>query len=174
MAALELFGERGYEQTTVAAIAERAGVTERTFFRYFADKREVLFDSSGGLQHGVVAAIEAAPDGLPPIEVMARAFAVAGDLIAGDRAFAEQRAAVIASDASLQERELLKLERLRQAAVEALRDRGVALPAAELAAGAGVAVFHVGFARWLADDDLTLAERIREALDDLSHVVVER
>ncbi|MFD9129671.1 TetR/AcrR family transcriptional regulator, partial [Kitasatospora sp. NPDC059571] len=69
-AALGLYGERGYEQTTVAEIAERAGLTERTFFRHYADKREVLFDGSGVLQELFAAAVAGAPESAAPIDAV--------------------------------------------------------------------------------------------------------
>src|SRR5579864_3878106 len=79
-AALELYHERGFEQTTVAEIAERAGLTERTFFRYFADKREVLFGGSATLQELLVNAVLSAPDSDPPIDAVAAALDAAGAL----------------------------------------------------------------------------------------------
>lgn len=166
-AALELYAERGFDQTTVADIAERAGVTERTFFRYFTDKREVLFDGAGRLQEVVVEAIASAP-AAAPMEVTAQAFATGAALLEERRDFARQRAAVIAATPSLQERELLKLASLGAAAAEALRRRGVPGPAAGLAAETGVTVFRIGFERWIGDaSSATLAQCIREALEEL-------
>ena len=167
-AALELYGERGFDETTVADIAERAGVTDRTFFRYFADKREVLFDGANQLQDFVVGAIAAAPAGAAPIDVVADAFADVTALLEERRDFARQRAAVIAATPSLQERELLKLASLGAAAAETLRRRGVRDSAAGLAAETGVAVFRVGFERWIADPPAgTLDECIRAAVGEL-------
>ncbi|WP_421734964.1 TetR family transcriptional regulator [Cellulomonas sp.] len=170
--ALELYAERGFEQTTVEDIAERAGVTERTFFRHFADKREVLFDGSGTLEHRLVDAIAAAPAGLPPIEVVGRAFADAGSMLEERRDHARRRATVIAANPALQERELLKMAGLGSAATQALRARGVPDPAAALAAQAGVAVFGLGFERWVSGASSTsLAAAIEGALVDLRAVV---
>jgi AcrR family transcriptional regulator len=159
-AALELFAEVGYEQTTVAAIAERAGVTERTFFRHYADKREVLFDGSAALQQRVVDEIAAAPAG-PPVGIVAGAFAAAVELIDGHRDFSRLRAETIAANPGLRERELLKMAALGAAAAAALRERGVPEPAATLAAETGVTIFRVAFDRWLTDgpDDLPAAIR---------------
>ena len=169
--ALELYAERGFEQTTVEDIAERAGVTERTFFRHFADKREVLFDGSAALQHGLVDAIASAPAGLAPIEVVARAFADVGALLEERRAFARRRSAVIAANPALQERELLKMASLGAAATAALRDRGVPPSDAALAAQAGVAVFSLAFELWIggAPSD-TLAATIENTFADLRAV----
>src|ERR1700712_269560 len=92
-AALELYSERGFEQTTALDIAERAGVTERTFFRYFADKREVLFDGSSELQALVLDAIAAAPSDKKPIETVRRAMESAAALLEGNRDYSRRRAA---------------------------------------------------------------------------------
>src|SRR5580698_1856641 len=80
-AALALYGERGFEQTTVAEIAQRAGLTERTFFRHFADKREVLFWGAGALQDLFVTAVASAPESAAPIDAIAAAVEVAGVLL---------------------------------------------------------------------------------------------
>ena len=125
-AALELYCERGFEQTTVAEIAERAGLTERTFFRHFADKREVLFAGGVTLQELLVSAVAGAPESVPPIEAVAAALAAAGALLQERREYARQRQAVIAANASLQERELIKLAAL--AAALPTRCAGVVSP----------------------------------------------
>jgi AcrR family transcriptional regulator len=148
LAALALYTERGYEQTTVADIAQRAGVTERTFFRHFTDKREVLFDGAGTLQATVVAAIATAEGS--PLEIAVAAVEQAATSMQDRWEFARQRAATIAANPSLQERELLKLAALGDAAAEALRARGVPATAATLAAETGVVVFKVAFERWIA------------------------
>lgn len=167
-AALELYTERGFEPTTVVDIAQRAGVTERTFFRYFADKREVLFGGSGALQDKVVGAIASAPASMPPIDVMGMAMQSAASLLEERRDFARQRAAAITANPSLRERELLKLATLAAAAADALRRRGVPDPAASLAAETGVTIFKLGFEKWIADASSgDLARCIRDALDQL-------
>lgn len=150
MAAMELFAEVGYEQTTVAAIAERAGLTSRTFFRYFADKREVLFGGSEVLQESMVAALAGAAAGATALEAIAAALAAASEFFDEKRrGFARQRAAVIAANGELYERELIKLARLSAALAEALGARGFDEPDASLAAEAGIAVFRVAFAQWV-------------------------
>jgi AcrR family transcriptional regulator len=166
-AALELYAEAGYEQTTVADIAVRAGVTERTFFRYFADKREVLFDGSGELQRRVLEGVAAAPASLAPVDAAARAFEDAASFLEERRELSRKRAATIAANPSLQERELLKFAGLGAAVAGALRARGVAEPAATLAAESGVTIFRVGFEKWIARSSGTLARCIRETLDEL-------
>jgi AcrR family transcriptional regulator len=166
-AALELYADGAFEQTTVADIAARAGVTERTFFRHFADKREVLFDGAQDLLRGVLTAIAAAPASASPVDVVVAAFAEAAPLLEQHGEFAAQRAAVISSNPGLQERELLKLAALGAAAAQALRDRGVAEPAASLAADTGVTVFRVGFEAWIGGTSAGLAECIRTTWSDL-------
>jgi AcrR family transcriptional regulator len=171
LAALELYRERGYDQTTVTEIAKRAGLTERTFFRYFADKREVVFYRSGMLQERLVQGIDEAPEALSPIDAVGAALAAAAEPIEEIRAFSRQRQAVVAATPELQERELIKLAALSAAVTDALRRRGVADPAASLAAEAGLAVFKVSFQRWVADaEGETLAQLIRQSLAELKTV----
>lgn len=173
-AALELFSERGYEQTTVADIAQKAGVTERTFFRYYADKREVLFGGGTELEATVVASIAAAPSSAAPLEAVVAAIAEIGLLLDERREFARRRAAVIASNASLQERELLKLAALSTAASAALRDRGAGAAEAALAAETGMALFKVSFERWVASPSArSIADYVKEAARELTALAAE-
>jgi AcrR family transcriptional regulator len=174
LAALELYSERGYDQTTVAEIAKRAGLTERTFFRYFADKREVLFHGSGMLQEQIVAGIEDAAPALPAIDAVGAALEAAACPFDEVRDFALRRQAVVAANAELQERELIKLAALAAALADALRKRGVPDPAASLAAEAGIAVFKIAFQRWAgeagAPGNQTLPQLIRQSLAELKAV----
>ncbi|HWK16337.1 MAG TPA: TetR family transcriptional regulator [Solirubrobacteraceae bacterium] len=170
-AALELYGERGFELTTVAEIAERAGLTERTFFRHFADKREVLFSGAGSLQELLVTTLAEAPDSLAPIDAVAAALEAVGALFQGRRDFARQRQRIIVDNVELQERELIKLATLSAALADTLRRRGVAEPAASLTADAGIAVFRIAFERWVAETNRQqLSAIIRESLDELKAV----
>ena len=148
-AAMELYLERGFGQTTVAQIAERAGVTERTFFRHFADKREMLFDGSSRLQQLMVDAVAGAPASATPLDAVGDALDAVGAVFV-DLDRSRTRQVIIDSDDSLQERELIKRDRLATAITGALRDRGVEEPAASLAAQTGIGVFHVAFAAWIA------------------------
>jgi AcrR family transcriptional regulator len=167
-AALDLFVERGFDQTTVTEIAERAGLTERTFFRYFADKREVLFWGQENLRELYVRIIEAAPETAAPIAAVALALEAAAPVFQERHALARQRQAVIAANPGLQERELIKLAALAAAMADALRGRGVPDPAASLAAEAGIAVFKIAFARWVsAPEEHNLSRLIRESLEQL-------
>src|ERR1700726_4065092 len=124
-AALDLYVERGFEQTTVAEIAERAGLTERTFFRHFVDKREVLFAGVGALEDLLVSTVANAPDYLTPIDAAAAGIEAAGAFIQEGGELARQRQKIIAASAELQERELIKLASLASALADALRRRGV-------------------------------------------------
>jgi AcrR family transcriptional regulator len=169
LAALELFAERGYDQTTVADVAERAGVTERTFYRYFTDKREVLFGAGHVWEDQIIAGIEDADPSLAPLDVVVAGLVAGASLLDERRPFALRRAAVLAATPSLQERELLKMTKLAEAIAQTLGKRGVADFEAQLAAETGVAAFRVAFARWITDasGDLSLAEYITEAASAL-------
>lgn len=149
-AALDLFEEHGYEQTTVAQIAERAGVTGRTFFRHFADKREVLFAGSALLQQRLIEVVAEVDPGLMPFEAATAAVERAFDVLGVTRAAARRRAAVIATSAELRERELIKMASLVDALADGLRRRGVADTEAVLAADSAVAAMRLAFARWAA------------------------
>jgi AcrR family transcriptional regulator len=170
-AALALYGERGFENTTVAEIAERAGLTERTFFRHFADKREVLFQGSGELQELLVGRVADAPEALAPIDAVAEALEATGAYFQGRREFARRRQAIIAASAELRERELIKLALLSAALGDALRERGVPEPDASLTAEAGIAVFRIAFERWVEDgNERDLPDLMRDSLDHLRAV----
>jgi len=167
-AALELYAERGFDQTTVAEIAERAGLTERTFFRHFADKREVLFWGQDALIELVTKRIADAPDSASPIDMVRGALQAVGEMLADRRDHARRRQAVVAANPRLQERELIKLASLAAAMAEGLKQRGVPEPAAALTAETAVAVFKVAFVRWLdAGRGNDLSRVIGDALDEL-------
>ena len=171
-AALELYGEHGYESTTVAEIAKRAGLTERTFFRHYSDKREVLFWGAAALQEFLVDQVDGAPADLPPIEAIVAAFAASADGIFEERRdHARRRQAVIDANPELQERELIKLATLTSALADALRRRGVGDPASGLAAETGMAVFKIAFVAWTREPDgRTLSDCIWSSLDELRRV----
>lgn len=174
-AALALYGERGFEQTTVAEIAQRAGLTERTFFRHFADKREVLFAGASALQELLVSTVAKAPGSLAPIDAAAAGLEAAGAFIQEGGQLARQRQAIIASSAELQERELIKLASLATALAEALRGRGVEDTAASLTAEAGIAVFKVAFERYVDEtNQQDLPRLIQKSLDELKAVTAGR
>jgi AcrR family transcriptional regulator len=170
-AAMELFIERGFDEATVTEIARRAGLTQRTFFRHFADKREVLFAGAGALQEFMVSAVASAPDSAAPIDAVAAALEAAAGLLQERREYSRQRMAVIAANPELQERELIKLARLASAIAGALRERGVPDPAASLAAEAGTTVFRIAVDRWHGEiTQRDLLEVTRDSLDELKAV----
>jgi AcrR family transcriptional regulator len=170
-AAFELFLERGFEQVTVAEIAERAGLTERTFFRYFADKREVLFAGAEGFQELFVSTVVGASDTTAPIDAVAGALYAAAAMFMGREDGVRRRAAIIAAHPELRERELIKLATVAAAVADALRRRGVSDPAASLAAEAGLAVFRIAFERWIgAPAGPGLDKLIRESFEELRAV----
>jgi AcrR family transcriptional regulator len=170
-AALELYSERGFEQTTVAEIAERAGLTERTFFRHFADKREVLFAGAGELQELFVSAVAGAPDSAAPIDAAAAGVEAAATVLREGRDHSGRRQAVIAANPELRERELIKLASIASATADALRRRGVGEPAASLTAEIAIAVFRIAFEQWVDEaNELDLQQLIRASLDELKAV----
>lgn len=170
-AAYELFRDRGYERTTVADIAKQAGLTERTFFRHYADKREVLFGGSVSLQDELLRALDAAPPTVPTIEAVRIAVEAAMRLFHGRRALARERQRIIVANADLQERELIKRATLTAALAHALRKRGVPESSANLAADMGIGVFYVGFAQWLNDPaERELVEIVHDGFDQLKVV----
>ena len=172
-AALKRFAEQGFEGTTVAEIAATAGLTERTFFRHFADKREVLFAGSADLEKLFVHAVASAPTSAGPIDAVAAALLAAGDVFDAERRdYARERRPVISASAELRERELIKMASLASAIAEALRRREVSDPAASLAAEAGIAVFRVTFDRWVDKaSDRDWRALVRESLEELKVLV---
>ncbi|HEY4451764.1 MAG TPA: TetR family transcriptional regulator [Solirubrobacteraceae bacterium] len=170
-AAITLFDERGYEETTVAQIAEAAGLTKRTFFRYFADKREVLFNGSEQLEQRWIEAVAAAPADASPLAAVLAGLDPVAEMFGERHSFARVRARIIDANPELQERELIKLHRLAAAITAALIDSGVAQNAAVLAAQTGVTVFQVAFARWVEQDDPAVFRRVMdESLEELRSV----
>jgi AcrR family transcriptional regulator len=165
---MELYVERGFENTTVAEIAERAGLTERTFFRHFADKREVLFAGSEALRDLLADSVTGAPGSAAPIEVVAAALETVGAVLQERGDWSKQRQAVIAANAELRERELIKLAGLAETVGQALRARGLKDPTATLTAEAGIAAFRVAFERWVQQPGKrNLPRLIRESFDEL-------
>jgi AcrR family transcriptional regulator len=174
-AALALYAEQGFEQTTAAQIADRAGLTERTFFRHFADKREVLFGGSVVLQERIVAGVAAADPDASPLDAVAAGLAE-GAAMVGElrRDLSRQRHAVIAANPGLRERELAKGADYAAAVAAALRERGAAEPQATLAAEAGLTVFRVAMARWASGEDARdLDAIVRDLVAELRQVTAD-
>ena len=170
-AAFELFRDRGYDHITVADIAQRAGLTERTFFRHYADKREVLFGGATHLQAEILRAINAAPCSLPTLALVRIGVEAAATMMHGRRELALERSKIVAAHADLQERDLIKRATLTTAIAGALGARGVAEPSASLAADMGMVVFHVGFSQWLdGPPGRELIDVVRDGFEELKAV----
>jgi AcrR family transcriptional regulator len=153
-AALELFATRGFEQTTAAEIAQSVGLTERTFFRHFSDKREVLFYGQDLFLQAFINGVEAAPPDASPLAVIASALEASTSFFPDERRpYSRMRQSVIDQNPALQERELHKLASLASAVADALRARGIAEPAATLAAQSGTTVFGIAFAQWIREGE---------------------
>ena len=167
-AAIELFSDHGYDRTTVGEIAARANLTERTFFRYFVDKREVLFSGAEKLEKIAVDAMEQVPSATLPLDTVAAAISAMAPTFEQNRRNARRRQALIAVHPELQERELVKLARLTATLAKHLQARGAARLDADLAAEVGVAIFKSAFARWVEDPkNHDLAHYVRESLVEL-------
>jgi AcrR family transcriptional regulator len=172
-AALALYSERGFDQTTAAQIAAQAGLTERTFFRHFADKREVLFGGSAALQERIVAGVVGAPPGDGPLDAVARGLDAAAAMLGEFRRdLARQRQAVIDANPELRERELAKLADYAAAVAAALRDRGVSEAQATLASEAGMTVLRVALQQWTSGaDERDLSAIMRDSVAELRAVM---
>jgi AcrR family transcriptional regulator len=142
----------GFDQTTAAQIAARAGLTERTFFRHFADKREVLFGGSALLQERIVAGVAGAPAADGPLDAVSRGLDAAAAMLGEFRRdLSRQRQAVIAANPELRERELAKLATTPKRWPPPCAERGVSEPQATLAAEAGMTVLRVAIQRWASE-----------------------
>ncbi len=173
-AAFELFTDQGFERTTVAEIALRAGLTPRSFFNHFTDKREVLFSLSGQFQVELVREIGSAADTLGPLDAVVRALQVADTMFEQRRPAVTRRHAIIAANPQLQERELSKEAALIDAIAAALRGRGVDPETAHLTAGAGMLIQQTAVRRWTQPaQDRPVCELLSDALHALRTTVTE-
>src|SRR5438045_2967019 len=168
-AALELFATRGFEQVTAAEIAQSVGLTERTFFRHFSDKREVLFHGQQRLVQAFLASADSAPAGASPIDVVTCALLGAAAFFPDDnRAFSRTRQSIIDRNPALHEREVQKLASIAGTLAEALRARGIDEVTAALAAHSALTVFGIAFAQWIRDgEERPFAEISTEVLRTL-------
>jgi AcrR family transcriptional regulator len=168
-AALDLFVENGYQETTVAQIADRAGLNRATFFRHFADKREVLFGGEDVLAGLFADGIQAAALEATVTECLQAAFAAADvAMTPRQRAKAAQRVRVAAANSEVQERGLLKHTRIARSISAALRMRGADELTARLGAEVGMLAFSIAVERWLkADNDEPFSRHATAALGDL-------
>ncbi|RSM38840.1 TetR family transcriptional regulator [Amycolatopsis balhimycina DSM 5908] len=168
-AALELFATRGFEQTTTMEIAESVGLTERTFFRHFSDKREVLFHGQQLLADAFLAGVDSAPAEASPLELVAAALQSSASFFPDERrAHSRTRQSVIDQNPALRERERHKLASIATTLADALRRRGVDEVAATLAAESGATVFSIAFTQWIREDEQrSLAGIAAEVLREL-------
>ncbi|MET0863973.1 MAG: helix-turn-helix domain-containing protein [Nakamurella sp.] len=171
-AALELFATHGYEQTTAAEIAQAVGLTERTFFRHFSDKREVLFFGQEMFLQVFQDGVDAAPLDASPLEVIAVTLQDVASFFPDERRpYSRARQVVIDQNPALQERESHKLAELATTVAQALRSRGVREPAATLAAESCVTVFGIAFAQWIQQgEQRSLAAIAAEVLQELQNL----
>lgn len=171
-AALGLFEERGFDAVTVDDIASRAGVTARTFFRHFSDKREVLFGGGEAFKQLFLDSLDGVPVAALPADAIAQTLEAVATTFANRRNAVRQRRGVIAASAELQERELVKLAMVEVALADALWQRGVAELGAGIAAAAAMAVFRQAFDRWAAaTDERDLADLVSEHLQALRSAI---
>lgn len=166
-AALQLFETRGYDETTAADIAAAAGVTQRTFFRHFPEKREVLFGGEDEFIGTLTAAVRAAAPELGPLEALFHAFPAVAPLFVKNRPFTEPRRRIIAANPSLQERADTKNRAVTAALAAALRERGVPAPTAGLAAQVGMAALGQAVAAWFDDGATGLDVHVAHAFGEL-------
>jgi AcrR family transcriptional regulator len=172
-AAFELFTAQGFAQTTVPQIAERAGLTTRSFFRHYADKREVLFGTEGEIPERIAMLMGSRPPGLTLIELIVWGVqAMMRELITDEREDQKARRAIIQADPGLQERELRKQLEVSNAIRDTLRDQGLDAVTASLAGKLATAISSTALERWLeAPDDRTLAECVAEAGQSLGKLL---
>jgi AcrR family transcriptional regulator len=171
-AAMQLFEEQGFENTSAVQIAQRARVTTRTFFRYFPDKQSILFVGADLLRTALLQGINDAPDVGEPLAVVARVLVEFDWEALGPKDSQRRRDVMITSNPELLERELNKQQEMSDAFGDALRQRGVEPHAAELAARVGIQVFQAAYRRWLAADDGTdLATTMDASMSTLAAIV---
>ncbi|RCG31787.1 TetR family transcriptional regulator [Sphaerisporangium album] len=168
-AALDLFAEQGFAATTVPEITARAGLTTRTFFRHFADKREVLYADDAEVPAMVATMMAEAPPSAEPLALI-----VEGLRTVAETRFEPRKAALLArrelvrTDAGLQERDLRKRAVMSEAIREGFQARGVDPARAALLAETSVTLINVSLAEWLdAPDDRKLYDIILETLATL-------
>ncbi len=171
IAAVDLFTEQGYDATTVAQIAERAGVTKSTFFRHFSDKRELLVAGQETLSRLLADGITEAPAGASPLEAVAAGLERASSAMGPtNRELGPRLTAAVAASTELQERDALKSVGMAAAMTAALVARGFPDPTAHLAGELGVLAFKRGYAQWSDTDrdaDDQLSSYTLSALDEL-------
>ncbi|MFC0219793.1 TetR/AcrR family transcriptional regulator [Pseudochelatococcus lubricantis] len=173
-AAIEVFHDRGYAETTVADIAAAAGLTERTFFRYFIDKPEVLFWRADELEAEIIGAVREAEDARP-LEVVVSALETAGNFFDANRADVIARQAIVAANAEFHERELMKMRSLAAAIATTLEERAIPTHLAVMAAEVGVLIWRIAIDRWCSDgSSADFGTHVRASLKDLVAVAIDQ
>ncbi len=175
-AALELFAERGFEQTTVPEIAERAGLTTRSFFRHFADKREVLFRGMDELPDRVAGLLRDAPRSLSVVEMLSWGIeTMATNFFDGHREELRARRAIVETDPGLQERDLRKQSDMAEAIARALEEDGLDQLSATVAGKLAITISSTAIAHWLdAADDRPLVEHVKDVRDTATDLMADR
>jgi AcrR family transcriptional regulator len=168
-AALELFDERGFDRTTVAQIAKRAGLNERSFYRYFSDKREVLFGGGDELGRRLEQALREVPADAGPLEALLVALGDAADVFR-PKELLRIRERVINANPQLRERELIKMDAIYATLVSALRERGADETTAHLATDMAISIWRVAAERWLHGDDSPFAAEVFDAARHLRRI----
>ncbi len=168
-AALELFDEHGFDRTTVAQIARRAGLNERSFYRYFTDKREALFGGSDELERHLTQALLASPAGTDPLDALLAALGDA-ERVFRPKELLRTRERVINANPQLRERELIKMEAIYAALVSALKARGTDETTARIATDMMISIWRVAAERWARGDGSTFAGEVLEAARHLRQV----
>jgi AcrR family transcriptional regulator len=176
--ALSLFAEQGYDATTVAQISERAGLTRSTFFRHFADKREILTAGQKVLSQLLTEGIDTAPpDATPMTAVAAGLERASAEMTSFNRELGPLLHAAIEANEELRDRQALKSIGMATAMVDALKRRNVPEPTAQVAAELGVLAFRLGYTRWADptrdEDPGELATHTRGAFDELRAAAAE-
>jgi AcrR family transcriptional regulator len=167
-AALALYDERGFDATTVEEIAERAGLTKRTFFRHFADKREVLFGGGENLEERFVTAVRSAPTSAGPLDAVSLGLEALAGVFDAQGEPAARLIRIVRASPELWERQLIKFASMAEVVARALRARGVGDPAAILAAESGITALRVASDRWIRDTrKRSLRDLIADALAEL-------
>lgn len=165
-AALELYEERGFDRTTTAQVATFAGVTERTYFRHFPDKREVIFDGEAALLASMTAVVAGAPE-LAPMGVLRHAFLSIASGVEDDRDLQARQHRIITATPELRERAAIKAAHLTEAVTDALERRGTPRSLASLAAACGIEVLSRARHEWLEGSPRSFAALLAGAFDDL-------
>jgi AcrR family transcriptional regulator len=168
-AALELFDERGFDRTTVAQIAKRASLNERSFYRYFSDKREVLFGGGDEVGRRLEQALREVPADAGPLEALLVALGDAADVFR-PKELLRIRGRVINANPQLRERELIKMDAIYATLVSALRERGADETTARLATDMAISIWRVAAERWLQGDDSPFAAEVFDAARHLRRI----